>query len=150
MGFGVYEWVARMSSTSATPDGVGTAKSGSVSGLFNHIGVSETEIDIEAEGQYPDQLDLTTKHTLNASQTSDIAVGGAHCRFHTYRFMWSPGVVLYYVNGLLYASHVLNTPIAPANVMMNHWGTNSASFGGIATPDVDRYMFVKRFTFTPR
>ena len=49
-GFGTYEFVMRMSSTSATPDGFGTTKSGAISSGFVFYNNSESEIDLEFLG----------------------------------------------------------------------------------------------------
>ena len=44
-GYGRYDFVVRASSTSATPDGTGSSVSGQITGCFNFINDSETEID---------------------------------------------------------------------------------------------------------
>jgi hypothetical protein len=69
LGYGTYEWVARMGSTSPTPDGAGGPVSGGVSGLFSYVNNSETELDFEHEGQYIDKIELTTWHGLGMPQT---------------------------------------------------------------------------------
>jgi len=41
-------------------------------------------------------------------------------------------------------------PVAhPATIRINHWGTHNVGWGGLATPNVNRYMFVKSVSFTP-
>jgi endo-1,3-1,4-beta-glycanase ExoK len=52
-GYGTYEWTMRMSSTSPTKHGYGQVTSGQVSSGFTFINNSQTEIDWEVEGQYP-------------------------------------------------------------------------------------------------
>jgi len=49
-GFGRYEFVMRMTSTSATANAVGTVRSGAVSSGFVYFNNSESEIDIEFVG----------------------------------------------------------------------------------------------------
>jgi len=50
-GYGTYEWVMRVSSTSATPTGAGSVVSGQISSGFSFVNNSQTEIDFEVEGQ---------------------------------------------------------------------------------------------------
>lgn len=147
-GYGTYEWTARASSTSPTPTGTGMAQSGSVTGLFNYINNSQTEIDIEIEGQYPNQVDFTNWETTadKYSDTTLMSVPNAW-GFHDYKFVWAPGVITYYIDNVLITVHNVNVPVAPAYPMINHWGTNSASWGGVAT-EGERYLYVSKFSFT--
>jgi hypothetical protein len=45
--------------------------------------------------------------------------------------------------------HTGVVPQTPAFAMINHWGTNSTGWGGLATPNITRYMFVRSFSFVP-
>jgi hypothetical protein len=143
LGYGTYEWVARMGSTSPTPDGVGGAVKGGVSGLFSYINGSETELDFEHEGQYPDGIEVTTWRNLIVQTTNTINVSGPSNTFHTYKYVWTVGKVEYYIDDVLKATHTTNVPTTPAYPLMSHYGTDSPLFGGLATPGVDRYMFVR-------
>lgn len=147
-GYGTYEWVYRAATTSLTPNGAGSSASGSDSGGFIFINNSQTEIDFEVEGQFPTQLELTNWSTTSSKQYSPYTMANASNAFHTYKFVWSPGQIIFYLDGLQISTHSLAVPSAPAYVMMNIWGTNSKSFGGLATPGVDRHLYVSRFTYT--
>lgn len=70
--------------------------------------------------------------------------------FHSYKAVWSPTRVDFYIDDVFVIG--FGSPAPPQNpafAMINHWGTNSKGWGGLATPGVDRYMFVKKFSFTP-
>jgi len=68
--------------------------------------------------------------------------------FHRYKLVWSPNEIDYYVDGVLVSTHTKDIPQVPAYVMINHWGTNSTGWGGRATVDVSRYMYISLFTYT--
>lgn len=150
-GFGTYEWILRASSTSPTPEGSGKAVSGQISsGFIFQQDQGYTEIDSpEIEGDKPDQLSWTTwtddktkEYTATEFLPPDVA-------FHSYKAVWSADGIDFYVDGVFQIRHRHVVPHVPAYAMINHWGTNSQGWGGLATPGVDRYMFVKKFSFTP-
>jgi endo-1,3-1,4-beta-glycanase ExoK len=147
-GYGTYVWVARAASTSATPHGPGSAVSGTVTDVFNFINDSETEIDFEYQGQSPATLEMTNYSTVSHSQSTSTPVSGADDGFHEYKFVWNPGKIEFYVDGTLVSTHTEHTPSAPAAVLINLWGTNSTSFGGVATPGAASYLFVSSFSYT--
>lgn len=154
-GYGIYSFTMRMASTSATPTGVGSVVSGSDSGAFTFINNSETEIDIEYLGNNPNNIWLT--NWFNPTPTSaptleqfdEPAIVGLADGFHTYTIIWSPGQVQWYIDGKLMTTHTKNVPCKPAYIMLNFWGTNQTSWGGLATPGVTRYFYVSNVTFTP-
>ena len=148
-GYGTYAWVARAASTSATPRGPGSAVSGTVTDVFNFINDSESEIDFEYQGQTPSTLEMTNFSTTSKSQSTATPVAGADSGFHEYKYVWSPGEIRFYVDGGLVSTHTEHIPSAPAAAMINLWGTNSTSFGGIATGAVTRYLYVSSFSYTP-
>jgi endo-1,3-1,4-beta-glycanase ExoK len=148
-GYGTYVWVARAASTSATPHGNGSAVSGTVTDVFNFISDSETEIDFEYQGQTPSTLEMTNYSTVSHSQSTATPVPGADSSFHEYKYVWNPGRIEFYLDGTLVSTHTEHIPSAPAAVMVNLWGTNSTSFGGIATNGATTYMYVSSFSFTP-
>ncbi len=148
-GYGTYVWVVRAASTSATPKGAGAAASGAVTDVFNYIDDSQTEIDFEYEGQLPSTLEMTNYSGVSNSQTSSTAVPGADGSFHEYKFVWSAAKIEFYVDGALVSTHTQHIPSAPAAALINLWGTNSKSFGGIATSGVTRYLYVSSFSYTP-
>ena len=50
---------------------------------------------------------------------------------------------------MLVSTHTGVVPQTPAFAMINHWGTNSTGWGGLATTNITRYMFVRSFSFIP-
>jgi endo-1,3-1,4-beta-glycanase ExoK len=148
-GYGTYEWTLRTSSTSASPTGSGSAVSGQVSAGFNYINNSETEIDFEVEGQDRDTLWVTNWISTSLKQYSSVSVAAPDAGFHRYKFVWAPGKVDYYIDGVLISTHDSNVPSVPAYIMINHWGTNSTNWGGLATVGVERYLYVYGFSYTP-
>jgi len=155
LGYGTYEFVARASTTSTTPVGVGTPVSGSVTGCFNYLAGSATEIDVEVEGgsrsaltQFTSWVGVSTPNqTLVISPTGSMATPDQ--TFFTYRFVWSPGKIVFSRDGVIVATFTNVVPTQPAQFIFNHWGTNDPNWGGTATPGVDRFMYVKSFSFTP-
>jgi endo-1,3-1,4-beta-glycanase ExoK len=147
-GFGTYSWVARAASTSATPRGAGSAISGTVTDVFNFINDSETEIDFEYQGQSSSTLEMTNYSTVSHSQSTFTPVPGADSGFHEYKFVWSARKIDFYVDGTLVSTHTEHIPSAPAAVLINLWGTNSTSFGGLATAGATSYLYVSSFSYT--
>jgi endo-1,3-1,4-beta-glycanase ExoK len=148
-GYGTYAWTMRMSSTSATPTGTGSAVSGSVSAGFIYVNNSQTEIDFEFPGDSLDLLYMVNWLTT-AYETADAVSGlNVATTFHTYKFVWQPGIITYYVDGTPQVTHTSNVPSAPAYFMMNHWGTDSLSWGGLASPGVTRYFYIDSVSYSP-
>jgi endo-1,3-1,4-beta-glycanase ExoK len=157
-GYGTYEWNMRMSSTAASPRGAGDAVSGSVSAGFIYVNNSETEIDFEFPGDQTDALYMVNWHNPNPSSdptdadsysTRVVDPEIAHV-FRTYKFVWEPGKITFYVDGEWKAEHTTNVPSAPAHFMINHWGTNIWWWGGWATLGVSRYFHVDWVRYTPQ
>ncbi len=148
-GYGSYVWVARAASTSDTPNGVGSAVSGTVTDFFNFINNSETEIDFEYQGSSPSTLEMTNFSTVSNSQSTATPVTGAESGFHEYKYVWRAARIEFYVDGKLVSTHTEHIPSAPAAVLINLWGTNSNSFGGVAADGVTRYLYVSSFSYTP-
>jgi hypothetical protein len=156
-GYGTYEWCARMSSTSSTPTGAGTPLSGGVSAGFNYTRDSQTEIDFEfahatdSSGNPGPWLYMVNWRNLVSTYTTrhnSESPGPYHTGFKVYKFVWTRNYIDYYVNGALLRTHVTNIPRASAHVMINHWGTNNANFGGLAQAG-ERFFYVDWFRFTP-
>lgn len=148
-GYGTYEWTYRTASTATTPTGSGTCVSGSDSGGFNFINASQTEIDFETEGQFCDRIEMTNWKTTAAKQFTQYTLIGPDQAFHRYRFDWSAAKIDFYIDGILVSTHTQNIPTAPAYILMNIWGTNSTSFGGLATTGTPRWLYISKFQFTP-
>jgi hypothetical protein len=151
LGFGTYEWVMRAASTSSTPKGSGYTVSGQISSGFIFVNNSQTEIDSpEIEGQNPGTLWWTTWISVNTKQsTSSQAPFAPENGFHSYKCVWTKTSIKFYVDGVLVSTHTGVVPQTPAYAMINHWGTNSTGWGGLATPNITRYMFVRSFSFVP-
>lgn len=147
-GYGTYVWVARAASTSATPRGAGSAVSGTVTDVFNFIDDSETEIDFEYQGQSPATLEMSNYSTVSHSQSTSTPVSGADSSFHEYKFVWRAGKIEFFVDGTMVSTHTEHIPSTPAAVLINLWGTNSTSFGGLATPGATSYLYVSSFSYT--
>ena len=148
LGYGTYVWVARAASTSGTPKGAGSAVSGTVTDVFNFINDSESEIDFEYQGQTPSTLEMTNYSTVSKSRSTSTTISEADSEFHEYKYVWSAAKIEFYVDGALVSTHTEHIPSAPAAAMVNLWGTNSTSFGGLATDGVTRYLYVSSFSYT--
>jgi beta-glucanase (GH16 family) len=158
-GYGTYEFVMRLASTSETADGVGRVLSGSDSGAFTFINNSETELDIEFLGSTPDSIWLTnwvnsTNNLKGAKPTKyqqeEVRATGLADRFHEYRIVWTPGKVVWWIDGRMAGKHTRNVPSTPAHILVSHWGTNNDRWGGRATLGMARYLYVRKVEFTPR
>lgn len=145
-GYGLYEFDVRPGSTSTTPTGVGTSVSGGVSGAINFINNSNTEIDIEVQGQSPNELDVTTWQTLANSQSSVSYLNRLSDAERTLAFLWLPTSVSFFVDGLCLHVHSIVVPTQPAPIVLNHWGTNSANVGGLKTVGT-RYAYCTAVRF---
>ncbi|MBI1940740.1 MAG: glycoside hydrolase family 16 protein, partial [Acidobacteria bacterium] len=166
--YGTYEWRMRMSSTAAAPNDQGACDlrdiSGTVSAGFIYVNNSETEIDFEVAAHRPDLLymvnwyntDPATEPTSSESMAStlvDSAIlpsGETWCSdFRTYKFVWEEGLISFYIDGVWQAEHRVNVPIAPAYLMISHWGTNKRDWGGKATIGTPRYFYADWVRYTP-
>jgi beta-glucanase (GH16 family) len=92
---------------------------------------------------------MTNYSTVSHSQSTSTAVPGADSTFHEYKFVWSPAKIAFYVDGKLVSTHTEHIPSAPAAILINLWGTNSTSFGGVATDGATSYLYVSSVSYTP-
>jgi beta-glucanase (GH16 family) len=158
-GYGTYEWRMRMSSTATSPSDWGESVSGSVSAGFLYVNNSQTEIDFEFGGHLPETLYMVNWHNPDPSTGPfddqvtfhTELIPGLNSDFFTFKFVWEPGSISFYVNDELKVVHTTNVPSAPVYFMINHRGTNSdpGKFGGPATLGVDRYFYIDWVRFTP-
>ena len=156
-GYGTYEWRMRMSSAGNCPSCGGLSKSGSVSAGFLYVNNSQTEIDFEFSGLTPGSVWLVNWLNSNPAKDPTAAnetgfqdeLASVSDIFHDYRFVWSPGMIRYYVDGILVSTHTTNVPSAPAYFMINHWGTNSPYWGGMATLGITRYFYISHAAYSP-
>ena len=117
----------------------------------------DSEIDVEYSSKDADTLYLV--NWLNTDPSSDptpdhetytaIQPFDAPAGFHTYTFVWEPGLITFYIDGQPQAGHATNVPTAPGYFMINHWGTNSSRWGGPATVGEHRFLYVDRVSYTP-
>jgi beta-glucanase (GH16 family) len=70
--------------------------------------------------------------------------------FHTYKFVWQPTRVSYYIDDVLLTTTTRTIPVSSAPIMINHWGTNNTGFGGPAKPGTDRYVYVDWVRYSPK
>lgn len=154
-GYGTYEFVMRQTTTSATPNGQGKTLSGAVSSGFVYNTNSESEIDLEFLGN-ENSIHITTWHNTNPAQPPSGSVNVSNAvknkflgtQFRTYKLVWLPTSVKVYIDGVLVVSHSTHIPSAPAHIILQHRGTNTNSWGGVATTSVTRYFYVKSVKFT--
>ena len=155
-GFGSYDFEMRMSSLSPTPQGDGTASTGAISSGFIYYNKSESEIDLEFLGnenamwvstwRNPDpNLDPTPLQRT----THKAAEPGLATRFRHYSLVWTSGTVDVYIDGTRVAHQTEHVPQTPAHIILQHRGTNSDKWGGVAAVGVERYFFVRSVKFTP-
>lgn len=144
-GYGTYTLVMKSSA-----DKNNEAVSGSITGAGLYLSISETEIDIEMEGYWPraNLTQLATWVDETTVQKTLVAKDLPYKDFHTYKIVWAPAAIQFFVDESLIATHKNVVPKAAASFLLNHWGTNDSSWGGMATPNVDRYVYIKSFTFT--
>lgn len=156
-GYGTYEFSMRAGSTSATSSGAGTAQSGQISSSFiiddpGPSFTSITEIDApEIEGLSARSNEIEWDTWLNGVSTvpspAFTVLANPEAAFHLYRFVWSPTSITFYVDGVLTSTSTTNIPTAPAIIDINFYGTNSSTWGGLATTGVTRYMYVNSFKY---
>jgi beta-glucanase (GH16 family) len=156
--YGTYEFVARASSTAGTPNQAGMPVSGSITGCFVYRDLAATELDVEVEGnerssltQFTTWVGESNPNQTTAVQPLILGAGGwmPHEGFFKYTIKWMPNKVEFYRDDVLVATHTMVVPSLPGKVMLNHWGTDNANWGGLATVNTTRYMWVKSFKYTP-
>src|SRR3984957_10962348 len=155
-GFGTYDFEMRMSTLSPTPQGDGASSSGAVSSGFIYYNKSESEVDLEFLGNenamwVSSWRNPDPKHDPTPLyKTSDkMADPGLATRFRHYSLVWTSGTVDVYIDGTRVAHQTEHVPRTPAHIILQHRGTNSNKWGGVAALGVERYFFVRSVKFTP-
>ena len=156
-GYGTYEWRMRMSSTGNCPICSGAAVSGSVSAGFLYVNNSQTEIDLEFTATDPTTIwqinwlnpNPATDPTSADQTGTGISEPDVTNNFHTYKFVWAPGIITYYIDNVITATHTTNVPSAPAYFMITHWGADGPNWGGLATVGTTRYFYVSHASYSP-
>jgi len=137
-GYGTFEFTSRVSEVVS-----GTTASG-----FLFTNNSQTEIDMEQTGNKPDAVDCTNWFGLQNYQDTEIT-GFDQTLSHDFKIVWSANEVDWFVDGQLIVRHTQAVPVAPAPFLFNIWGTNKNEWGGYATLDVTRSMYISNFRYTP-
>ena len=177
LGYGAYEFYCRMGSSATTPTGLGSPVSGGVSSPFTinqytSGGVPAagyTELDApEVEGyaarstwaQYRSYKDASTTGTPAGGNFVTTGTGENYivpasyggvapaAGFNYYGFIWAAGSWKIYLNGVLQGSTTTNVPVNPAWIDLNHYGTNSTTWGGTWSAG-NRYFYVQSVAFWP-
>ena len=129
-----------------------------ISTRTNYVNNSQTEIDFEFSAKDPTYLWMVNWYNTNPSQdpteqhesASYLEPFESTSGFHHYKYVWQPGRIDFYVDGLPRATHTTDVPSAAAYFMINHWGTNSDRWGGFADPNFPtRYYYIDWVRFTP-
>jgi beta-glucanase (GH16 family) len=155
-GYGTYDFEMRMSSLSPTPQGEGDSLTGAVSSGFMYYNKSESEIDLEFLGN-ENAMWVSSWRNPNPAldptpllKTSDKGVEpNLATRFRRYSLVWTPTTVDVYIDGTRVAHQTEHIPQSPAHIILQHRGTNSNKWGGVAAVGVERYFFVRSVKFTP-
>lgn len=155
-GFGTYDFEMRMSSLSPTSGGEGATSTGAVSSGFLYYNKSESEIDLEFLGNEnalwvsswsnPDPNFDPTPLQKISDKVEEPALA---TRFRNYSLAWSPKAVDVYIDGVRVAHQTEHVPCNPAHIILQHRGTNSDKWGGVAALGVERYFYVRSVKFTP-
>ena len=116
--YGTFEFTSR----------VVNVASGSVASGFLYATNSVTEIDMEQVGNKPNAVDCTNWKGLSNFQDTQVT-GYNQGNTHSFKIVWRPTYVNWYVDGKLVVSHTRAVPSAPAPFLFNMWGTNSSKLG---------------------
>jgi hypothetical protein len=122
-------------------------QSGSIASGFSYIKDSETEIDVEQQGQYPFRWDFTNWTSVNTKEGSFVD-GYDATMPHTIQYVWKPGQIRWYIDGTQVADHTRNIPSREAPFLFNFWGTNGSRWGGSPTSGT-RHMIITTFSYQP-
>ena len=120
--------------------------SGTIMAGFLYVNDSQTEIDVEQQGNLPGRFDLTNWTTTAAQQTSAVS-GFDSSVNHNFEIIWTPTSIEWWIDGNLVDTHTQNIPSAPSHFIFNLWGTNSPDWGGMATPNMKRTMTISGFVY---
>jgi hypothetical protein len=155
-GFGTYDFEMRMSSSSPTSGGDGASSTGAISSGFLYYNKSESEIDLEFLGN---ENALWVSSWFNRDPNFDptplqktsekVDEPALATRFRHYSLVWSQKAVDVYIDGTRVAHQTEHVPCNPAHIILQHRGTNSNKWGGVAAIGAQRYFYVRSVKFTP-
>jgi beta-glucanase (GH16 family) len=169
-GYGTYTWTMRMGSDDSTPnDGGGNNVSGGVSAGFTYWNNSIHEIVFEHSAHSgadnpnlpaaPESILFVNFHNIDPTTDpveSEGTVteqplspeGTVYNDFMTYKFVWEPGLIRFYIDDVLFATHTTNVPVVPGLFMIQIFGRDFQFFGGPATAGT-RYFYIDHVSYTP-
>jgi hypothetical protein len=155
-GYGTYDFEMRMSSLSPKPFGEGKTSTGAISSGFIYYNKSESEIDLEFLGNENAMWVSSWRNptpdfdpTPNHKSSEKVADTDLATRFRHYSLVWTPGAVDVYIDGTKVSHQTEHVPQNPAHIILQHRGTNSDKWGGVAAVGAERYFFVRSVRFTP-
>lgn len=152
-GYGVYEFRMRASSTAEEAGELATVVPGSVSAAFLYERSVNTEIDIEFSAHSPRTTHLLSWKNANYRDNEhtevDLPGNSPHNQFHNYKIVWQPGMITFYRDNVKIAQHKKVVPQYAGPFIFNHWGSNNQWWGGWATPDETRYVYIDWFRYQP-
>ena len=168
-GYGTYEWTMRMGSTAQNdPFATGVNLSGGVSAGFTYYRNSEHEIVFEhsahsavtdGNGLYaPESIWFVNFHNLDPEADRDPLpeegtateqeLPDVYEQSHHYKFVWGPGRITFYIDGVEKKVHDTNVPTVPGLFMISYFGRNFPLWGGNAQNGT-RYFYVDSVSYTP-
>lgn len=138
MGYGLYTMTLRMKPN----------QSGAIAAGYSYLPNSTTEIDVEEQGSRPGEVEFTNwvnpqTGTMHRAQFS------TQYEYHTFSYLWAPGRIAYFVDGVQVCVSTTNVPTEPANFVFEFYATDDATWGG-AWVKQKRRMTVVDFSFTPQ
>jgi beta-glucanase (GH16 family) len=168
--YGTYEWTMRMGSRTNGPSSTGVNISGGVSAGLTYANNSEHEIVFEhsahsslASGNgvsAPESIWFVNFHntdpanplhdpeTAGEGTVTEHGLSDVYSEFHRYKFIWEPGKITYYIDGVVQAVHTTNVPDVPGFFLISYFGRNFSPWGGLAETG-PHYFFVTRAAYTP-
>jgi beta-glucanase (GH16 family) len=155
-GYGTYDFEMRMSSLSPTSGGDGASSTGAVSSGFLYYNNSESEIDLEFLGNENAlwvtswfNRDPNSNPTPLQKTSEKVEEPALATQFRHYSLVWSQKAVDVYIDGVRVAHQTEHVPCNPAHIILQHRGTNSNQWGGVAAMGVARYFYVRSVKFAP-
>lgn len=143
LGPGTFTWEAQM------PKPV----SGSVATLGLILNNGQVEISFETCGNRPDEVCCSNFVGLAIQNVAFgdnewVPFGDLSDDFHKFQLVWTRGQLDFYIDDVPVYSTQDHVPNTPANVVINHYGSN-AEWGGKAMFNVERVLRVRRFSYIP-
>ena len=121
--------------------------SGTVYAGFLFINNSQTEIDVEFQGQFPGVAYLSNWNTINKETTSNFT-NFPLITEHQFKIVWKPTNIEWYIDDNLIYTSTTNISQTPAYFIFNLYGTNTANWGGLADfTQPNRQLVITNFSY---